>query len=157
MSQPRVLPVVGTRVGRDYLPEWPGKGRTVPSPRDGNDPAIQRWVAWRLLAGNGWELARSALVYPDVAACRTAVLRLIGALPRAEWITNRGTRPASWTWELAVDGIPAAVASRVYGLQRECEAALRTFLAILPTAALGFDDERESMSADVDERRTTSG
>jgi len=97
---------------------------------------MQRWVAWRLLAGNGWEIARSASVFPDAAACRAAIDVLTDTLARADWTTTRADRLAAWSWEITVDGNLAAVASRFYKLPRECESAVRTFLNLLPRAVL---------------------
>jgi len=100
---------------------------------------VNRWIAWRLLAGNGWEIARSAHVFPDRRTCCAAVVALTGVIDRAEWTTTRGVRPDAWSWEMALDGELVAVASRFYKLQRECESAVRTFLAVLPVALLPRD------------------
>ena len=136
MPEPRVLPVVGTRIGRKWVPEWPGRGRPAPPQTDIAGSTVQRWIAWRLLAGNGWEIARSASVFPDPQTCRGAVVALTNAIGRSEWTATRGLRPDAWSWELMVDGTLAAVASRFYKLQRECESAVRTFLTVLPSAVL---------------------
>ena len=141
-----MLPVVGTRIGQRYVPDWPGAGRV--NPQQGSDQrGIERWVAWRLLAGNGWEIARSALVFPDIAACQAAVHALAAAAGHADWVTMRGLLPGSWSWELRVDGTPAAVASRLYKLQRECESALRTFLTVLPMANVSLTNTGERMAS----------
>ena len=136
MPEPRVLPVVGIRVGRVYVPDWPGRGRAAPPTPDGEAPAVHCWIAWRLLAGNGWEIARSADVFPDRPSCRSAVVALTAAIDRAEWTTTRGVRPDTWSWEMMLDGVRVAVASRFYKLQRECESAVRTFVTVLPVALL---------------------
>ena len=159
-----MLPVVGTRVGRVYVPDWPGRGRPTPPVADGEPPAAHRWIAWRLLAGNGWEIARSADVFPDRPACRAAIVELTRALDRAEWITTRGIRPDAWSWEMSLDGALVAVASRFYKLQRECDSAVRTFLSVLPVALLPREWSsskpllpRQISPAVVDERTTSNG
>ena len=159
-----MLPVVGTRVGRVYVPDWPGRGRPTPPVPDGELPAVHRWIAWRLLAGNGWEIARSAVVFPDRATCRTAIEALTATVDRAEWITTRGVRPDAWSWEMSLDGDLVAVASRFYKLQRECESAVRTFLSVLPAALLPRDWSssgaalpRQIGPAMTDERTASNG
>lgn len=163
VPEPRVLPVVGTRVGRVYVPDWPGRGRPTPQPPDGETPAAHRWIAWRLLAGNGWEIARSADVFPDRPTCRAAVAALRSAIDRAEWTTTRGVRPDAWSWEMTLDGVLVAVASRFYKLQRECESAVRTFLTVLPVALLPgeWSSSRTLVPRQIDapatDERTASG
>lgn len=164
MPEPRVLPVVGTRVGRVYVPDWPGRGRPAPRAPDDDGHAVHRWIAWRLLAGNGWEIARSAAVFPDRPTCRAAIVALMAAIDRAEWATTRGIRPDAWSWEMVLDGELVAVASRFYKLQRECESAFRTFLAVLPVALIPRDWSssraalpRQVSSAVTDERTASGG
>lgn len=128
--------MTGTRIGPVYVPDWPGRGRPRPAPPDGDASAVRRWVAWRLLAGNGWELARSADVFVDHGACRAAVVTLASAIERSTWTATRGARPDAWGWEMTLDGKLVAVASRFYKLHRECESAVRTFLTLLPIAVL---------------------
>ena len=159
-----MLPVVGTRVGRVYVPDWPGRGRPTPAPPDGESPAVSRWIAWRLLAGNGWEIARSADVFADRPSCRAAVVALTNAIDRAEWTTTRGVRPDAWSWEMTLDGVLVAVASRFYKLQRECDSAVRTFLTVLPVALLPREwsssrasPPRQIDSSETDERTASSG
>jgi hypothetical protein len=164
VPQPRVLPVLGTRVGRVYVPDWPGHGRPTPPTPEGNAPVVHRWIAWRLLAGNGWEIARSADVFPDRSTCSAALAVLTRTIARAEWTTTRGVRPDAWSWEMALDGELVAVASRFYKLRRECESAVRTFLAVLPVALLPRDWSssrtvlsRQDSSSATDERTASSG
>ena len=154
VTAPRVLPVVGTRSRRVLVPDWPGRGRPTALVAQDDLPAARRWIAWRLLAGNGWEIARSAEVFPDRATCRSAVVDLTNAIDRADWTVTRGVRPDAWCWEMTLDGACVAVASRFYRLQSECESALRLFVSVLPVALLPRDWlNSTSTSAGGSERR----
>jgi hypothetical protein len=126
---PRFLFVLGHQVRGRLAPSWPGCGRVELSGEcDGT------WVAWRLAGGNHRELARSAAVFPSLAAARDAVGRLRGGLHRA--VASTEAVRGLWAWQLLIDDVPVAVASRLYQRPRECGYNLTIALATIPIASV---------------------
>jgi len=130
MARPRFLFVVGAaEVGR----KWVAGVATVPT-----EPGDQTgWVGWRLLGGNNRELGRSAVVYPDLAACRAAVERLQAQEEAAEVAVAAEPASGQWWWRLDLAGRAVAVSARSYHRQRECLYNLRQFRAAIRVAGSG--------------------
>lgn len=133
LSRPRFVLVLGYRVGDRLTPPWPGAGR----PLDGAI-AARSWVAWRLLGSNHRELARSASVFADVAACNASISQLRSGLEQGAATVSVEAVERMWGWVVRVDAGALAVASRLYLRQRECEYSCQVFLgaaghADLPT------------------------
>lgn len=126
---PRFLFVLGHQLCGRLTPAWPGCGRVEQAGDcDGT------WVAWRLAGGNHRELARSAAVFPSLAAARDSVGRLRGGLQRA--VASTEVVRGLWAWQLLIDDAPVAVASRLYQRPRECGYNLSIALAAIPIASV---------------------
>ena len=132
--------MLGHQVRGRLAPSWPGGGRDD-RPAD-NDGA---WVAWRLVGSNHRELARSATVLPTTVAAGDAVALLRAGVARAAATTEavRGL----WTWQLSIDDVPVAVASRLYQRPRECAYNLAAALAAIPIADLADALPRQPRAA----------
>lgn len=113
------------------VPRWPGAGRNFRGISAGDGS----WVAWRFVGANGWELARSASVFPDVPSCEQAMARLLHTASSTPDSTIFRPQHGTWGWELTVDGEPLAVASRLYQRARDCSRTVELFLQSLPRAA----------------------
>jgi hypothetical protein len=94
-------------------------------------------VVWRLLGANNRELGRSPLWYGDLDSCREAVRLLkreIDTVTSA--ITAVALPGGAWSWRLAANGRPIAIAGRPYHRQRECAYNLDHFVAAVPMARI---------------------
>ena len=123
MAQPRFL----------FVCSHNGKNRTVAVVA----AAQYDHVAWRLLGANNRELGRSPVWYPDLDSCREAVWALkreIGGVTSA--ITAVALPGGAWSWRMAANGRPVAVAGRPYHRHRECAYNLSHFVAAVPTAQI---------------------
>lgn len=87
-----------------------------------------------MVGANSWELARSARVFPNIAACERAIEALVEGIARGQTVIAQASGTGAWSWDLLIDGAPVAVASRLYGLERECDYALRAFLKAVSIA-----------------------
>ena len=108
-------------------PAWPGGGRANSLAAADGD-----WVAWRLVAGNHRELARSAAVYPTAGEASVASARLRGDVDAATATTVMTA--GLWDWQLSVDGQVLAVAGRLYQRPRECRYSLMVTIRAIRAA-----------------------
>lgn len=126
---PRFLLVAGHRRRGRLTPSWPGNGRVA-------QPILAQrsWMAWRLVGGNHWELARSAAVFATPGQVSSAIQRLRRNVDRARVDLDVAGRV--WSWRLSVDGELVAVAGRVYQRKQTCAQAAAASLAAIPAAQL---------------------
>jgi hypothetical protein len=92
-------------------------------------------VSWRLLSGNNREAGRGTVGSADAELCRRAIIRLqerepemVGRIHRVDM--NR------WTWQLALDDVIVATASRSADRLIRAEGALSTFRSSLVGAEI---------------------
>jgi len=91
-------------------------------------------ITWMLVSSNSRPLGRAVRWYPDMGECLAAVETLrahADGLRVVMSVTNTGR---NWQWRLELDGAPAAMASRLYIRQYECEYNMRRFLEALRIA-----------------------
>lgn len=127
---PRFLVVAGQQTRRRLTPAWPGLGRVA-------QPTVaeRSWFAWRLVAGNHWELARSSGIFGTLAEVGSAIDRLRGNIDRARVDLEHAGR--LWSWRLGVDGEWLAVASRLFQRKQTCAQSAAACLAAVPVAHQG--------------------
>ena len=92
-------------------------------------------IGWRLLATNNRDLGRSPVAYPDLTACRDAVLLLQKHAPVLRVVTVR-SGPSSWNWRLFDGDRVVAVASRDYQRRIQADQAAAVALDLIPGAEL---------------------
>ena len=111
----------------------------IVKPRSTDNTAEVGPVGWRLLATNNRDLGRSPDTYPDLAACRDAVLLLQKHAPALRVVTVR-SGPSSWNWRIVDGDRIVAVASRDYQRRIQADQAAAVVLGLLPGAELvGLD------------------
>lgn len=94
-------------------------------------------VGWRLVAGNNYELGRSALAYPELQVARDAAASLAaGSAADLGGTVEQVGQQRRWVWSLPVRGEVVARSSRWHSHRRECRDNLRQFLLALPDAAV---------------------
>ena len=96
-------------------------------------------TAWRLVGSNNRELGRSAHVYPDLAACKAAVMFLQAHLDEAESLLATNNDTGLWLWRLNIGDQWMAAAGRSYQRRRECLYNVLRFVAAAPIAVLSSD------------------
>jgi hypothetical protein len=90
-------------------------------------------LTWMLVSPNHRPLGRAATYFASDEACRVAALRLRAHAGRLR--TGASVDPGGhWVWRADLDGITAAVSTRTYLRQQECQYSLRRFLEALPVA-----------------------
>jgi hypothetical protein len=114
-------------------PPWPRQDR----PYIGTVRPDGRWTAWRLLATNHRELARSALVFADVDECLTSIRAILG---EPGDIALEPGPLGMWGWRYDVDGRAVAVSGRLYHRQRECSYNAESFCDALTSPIVAPDD-----------------
>jgi len=90
-------------------------------------------LSWRLLAANNRDVARSAVVYGDLAYVLDSVAELQETVGNAIAVSTRSGR-ADWSWRLRLDARDIAVSSRTYQRRLQCEAACALFVVLVPLA-----------------------
>lgn len=92
-------------------------------------------VLWRLIAGNGRELARAAYASDGFHSSREAVVSMQSSIRRGHMSAacNLGL-DGQWFWRVDVSG--TAASGPTLRRESECRAALERFLALAPEAAL---------------------
>ena len=91
-------------------------------------------VTWMLVSSNSRPLGRAVVWYADLGACLSAVGVLRASVDKLRMVVSVINSGRNWQWRAELDGMPAAVASRTYVRQYECEYNLRRFLEALPVA-----------------------
>jgi hypothetical protein len=114
--------LVGGRVDGfgGFVPPWPRQDR----PYVGTVRPDGRWIAWRMLAPNHRELARSALVFGDDDECLGAIT---GMLAGDGDVALEPGPVGMWAWRYDAGGEPVAVSGRLYHRQRECSYNAESF------------------------------
>lgn len=134
MNEARFLLVGGVLDGGGRcLPPWPRQDR----PYVGSVRADGRWTAWRMLASNHREVARSAAVFADVDDCLVAIRAMLA--DRGDIALEPGP-VGMWGWRYDVDARAVAVSGRLYHRQRECGYNAESFCEAL-TAQVAPPDE----------------
>ncbi len=92
-------------------------------------------MAWRFVASNGRELARSAVTFDDEQHARDFLTELLGAGPV---LAMNASLDASsrWRWGATMDGELVVVSSRSYLRRVESETAMAQFRTLAPGAAV---------------------
>ncbi|WP_213450684.1 hypothetical protein [Rhizomonospora bruguierae] len=98
------------------------------------DRPVGDGILWVLVSPNNRQLGRGADLHGTYAACRQAVLDLRGSYRRAVAVELTLGTTGQWSWRVEVDGVPVAVASRLYLRGRECSYNLERFLEAVPAA-----------------------
>jgi hypothetical protein len=91
-------------------------------------------VTWMLVSSNSRPLGRAVAWYGDLDTCLASVATLRTSVDRLRMVVSVINSGRNWQWRAELDGKPAAVASRTYVRQYECEYNLRRFLEALPVA-----------------------
>jgi hypothetical protein len=92
-------------------------------------------LTWMLVSPNNRPLGRAAGYFDDDEECRDAVLGLRAHAARVRATT--AVEPGGhWGWRVSLDGTAAAVSTRTYLRQQECQYSLSRFLEALPVAGL---------------------
>jgi hypothetical protein len=103
------------------------------------DTATSGLISWRLLATNNRDLGRASVAYPNLVACRDAVLWLQEHVTGLRVVVVR-SGPTSWSWRLLAGDRIVAVASRGYQRRIQADQAAAVTLALIPGAELvGLD------------------
>jgi len=93
-------------------------------------------VTWMLVSSNSRPLGRSVRWYHDLGECLSDVETLRSKADTLRAVMSAVSSGRSWQWRLDLDGTPAAVASRLYIRQYECEYNMRRFLEALRVASI---------------------
>ena len=107
--------------------------RRAPEPAD--DPPHDD-VTWMLVSSNTRPLGRAVRWYRDLGECLAEVETLRARADGLRVVMSVVNSGRSWQWRLELDGVPAAIASRAYIRQYECEYNMRCFLEALRVASI---------------------
>jgi hypothetical protein len=89
---------------------------------------------WMLVSPNNRRLGRAAHQFTAFDACREKVMLLRRRLADLKAVTTTAEPHGHWAWRVELDGAIAAVSTRTYFRQQECDYNLRRFLEAVPEA-----------------------
>jgi hypothetical protein len=91
-------------------------------------------VLWMLVSPNNRRLGRAAQRIDEFEVCRERVMLLRQRHADLKSVTSTAEPHGHWAWRVELDGAVAAVSTRSYLRQRECDYNLRRFLEAVPEA-----------------------
>lgn len=82
------------------------------------------WVAWRLTGANHRELGRSPRVFPNLDRARHHAQLVHDRIDDAAAEIVSLPHPATWGWQLRLEGFPLVTSSRGYARYRDAAYSL---------------------------------
>jgi hypothetical protein len=91
-------------------------------------------VFWMLVSPNNRRLGRAAQRFPAFEVCHEKVMLLRRRHADLRPVPTTTQPHGNWAWRVELDGAVAAVSTRTYLRQQECDYNLRRFLEAVPGA-----------------------